>query len=74
MKNRKKITLNLKKQTIITLDNNGLKEIIGGKELEAEFLSMFRCCTDNSRSCGTIINNPNNTIVNCMTKTIAGLD
>jgi len=59
MNQNKRLKLNLKKQTIIQLDTDGLREIRGGKEQDAQFLSIFRCCTDNSRSCGTIINNPN---------------
>jgi len=54
MKKTKRIELSLKKQIIAKLDNDNLKEIKGGKD--QQFLSIFHCCTDNSRSCGTVTN------------------
>lgn len=64
MKKNKKIKLALKKQTIVKLDEENLKGIKGG---QAQFLSIFHCCTDNSRSCTggspTALCNPNDTII-----------
>jgi len=55
MKKNNKIKLALKKQTIATLDSDSLKGIKGGKE--EKFLSIFHCCTDNSRSCTSTLTN-----------------
>jgi len=46
MKKGKKIKLALNKQTIASLDNDALKGVKGGKELQgqdAQFLSIFHC-------------------------------
>lgn len=55
MKKNKKIKLSLKKQTIVQLDNDSLKGIKGGAVKDQQFLSIFHCCTDNSRSCTSTI-------------------